>query len=327
MTQATLYSERILHRYAKELMPYADRAGVPRDFLLRHDVEIPVEAYARLLDEGAHHVDPLIGFEIGKHMVPADLGAMGHAAAAAATVQDMLQLVSRYLLVFSHVNGLRLAVGSTESMASYRYPIANVSMRRHDVELALATIVNYTRQFTGRHIVPIRVEFSHRRPCPDQRFETFFGCDIEWERPGNRVYFETEVMKLRQITHDPSLLEALLFYMDTQMKVRGEDRALIDKVRHVISTTLSEGEVHIQDVARQLGMSQRSLQRHLKAMNAVFSDLVEECRKHLAEDYVRSTAYPLTEIALMLGYGELSSFSRAYKRWTGESPQQARQSG
>ncbi|MNR61324.1 HTH-type transcriptional regulator VirS [compost metagenome] len=72
-------------------------------------------------------------------------------------------------------------------------------------------------------------------------------------------------------------------------------------------------------------MSVRTLQRRLTEHSLDFSQLVEGIRRSLAEDYVARSDYSLTEIALLLGYSEASSFSRAFRRWTHSTPQQYRQ--
>jgi AraC-like DNA-binding protein len=87
------------------------------------------------------------------------------------------------------------------------------------------------------------------------------------------------------------------------------------------------GTPDLVKVASQLGMSKRTLQRKLAEKDIVFSDLVESISRTIAMDYVQHTDYSLTDVALMLGYAELSSFSRAFKRWSGVSPQQAREAG
>ena len=78
-------------------------------------------------------------------------------------------------------------------------------------------------------------------------------------------------------------------------------------------------------MARSLGMGPRTLQRRLAEQQVEFSQLVEDVRRALARQYVAGGEYSITEVALLLGYAEASSFSRAFRRWTGQSPQAYRQ--
>ena len=126
---------------------------------------------------------------------------------------------------------------------------------------------------------------------------------------------------------DNSLLEALVYYLDSRLSLRSEDEDLLAKVRHLISTSLGDGLPDLNQVASQLGMSARTLQRKLGEHDMVFSDLLEAVCKSIATEYVLHTDYSITEIALMLGYNDLSAFSRAFKRWTGMGPALARQEG
>ena len=97
------------------------------------------------------------------------------------------------------------------------------------------------------------------------------------------------------------------------------------KVEHLITVSLSEGLPDLSRIASQLGMSGRTLQRKLAERNLVFSEMLEAVCRSIAREYILHTDYSVTDIAMMLGYTDLSSFSRAYKRWTGVGPQQARE--
>lgn len=321
----TVYSERFLYGYRDRLLPHVDAVGVPASYLTTPGAEISVDKYAALLHLAAEKVDPLIGFEIGKSLKYSDIGVLGYAAAACRDVEGMLRILEKYIYVFCHLNRFHLDLGQAFSAFSYSFPVAEVAHRRHDEEMAIVSIVNFIRQCTGRPFVPEYVEFAHPRPdAPIERYTDHFGCDVYFNRGRNAFCFRNEVLACPLVTADPRHLDALDFYLADQLKHREGGGELVARLRHLITVSLSNGEVHVCDIARQLGMSARTMQRHLRDCDTSFSELVEGCRRTLAIDYVKSTDYSLTEVALMLGYGELSSFSRAYKRWTGKSPRETR---
>ncbi|MDT4871125.1 HTH-type transcriptional regulator VirS [compost metagenome] len=102
---------------------------------------------------------------------------------------------------------------------------------------------------------------------------------------------------------------------------------MLSQVAHHITSGLSSGSVSLEQVASDLNMGLRTLQRRLAEHNVDFSQLVEDVRRSLAESYVMQSDYSLTEIALLLGYSEASTFCRAFRRWTQLTPQQFRLRG
>ncbi|MBX2820963.1 MAG: helix-turn-helix transcriptional regulator [Rhodothermaceae bacterium] len=103
-----------------------------------------------------------------------------------------------------------------------------------------------------------------------------------------------------------------------------ECHSLVQQVRSQISQSLSEGVPTIFDTAQQLGMSGRTLQRRLSKQGYSFQTLVDESRRQLSERLLRETDYSLSEIAFMTGYSEQSAFTRAFKRWAGQTPRSYR---
>ncbi len=286
-TMATIFSERLFTRFESELGPCADELGIPRTIFHRQDVEFSIEKYYQLLECTARRSHPDIGMTIGCAIDLRDLGPLGHAAAATATFGDALALLSQYLYVFAHTNIVR--VDASTEWAIVRYHLADpwTTMHRQDIELATCFVASMARQLTGQHVSPLLVEFEHPSPRYSSKLSAHFGCEIRYETSGNRLHYRRSVMERPVLSSDPSLLEALRFV---------------------------------------LGVGRRTLQRRLADADLSFTDMIDDVRRSIAGDYVTSGQYSLTDIAQMLGYSELSSFSRAYRRWTGSSPTEGRDS-
>ena len=125
------------------------------------------------------------------------------------------------------------------------------------------------------------------------------------------------------LTGDFQLQQALL----EKVQALKEESSFRSRIyRHLLSNAY-RGILGQADVAANLNMSTRSLQRRLQEENATFAALAEEARKTLALHYLDAGEYPLKEISDMLGYNESSAFSRAFKRWTGQAPAEYRKSG
>ena len=321
----TIYSERMFSRFDKELGPCADELGIPRSIFRQSNVEFPIEQYYRLLECAARSVDPHIGHTMGKELGLSDFGALGHAVQVADTVGQGLSLLERYIYVFAHANVIRVDISKEFFILAYTLTDPHLAIHQQDVEFAMTLMAKIIRDISGRQLNPKSVDFAHSRPAYYKSLQAHFACEVHFDRGFNRLEYPAQVLELPAIKPDPSLLEALKFFLADRLKLRSEDGDLIDKVNHLIATSLGEGMPEIGSIAAALGLSQRTLQRRLSESGAVFSDMIDNVRREIAIDYVQYSEHSLTDIALMLSYQELSSFSRAFRRWTDASPQQMRE--
>lgn len=278
-----------------------------------------------MLDHAALNGYPDIGFRVGSTNAITDIGVLGHAVRAAPTVGDALHLLADNLFVLAHGNVINLHTGTDTTLVTWGYTPLYEGLHQQDVELAAAQIRNIVYELSGQTVTPGMVEFAHARQGHARDMEAFFSCRISFGARTNRLHYPQSCLELVNPQSDPSLLKALSFYLQERMKVRSIEDDLLEKTRHFISVSLSHGESDVATIAGKLGVSQRTLQRRLAKQEVVFTDLVNEIRRSNAIEYVQFSEFSLTDVALMLGYSELSAFSRAFRRWTGESPQQVRE--
>lgn len=323
----TIRSEHLFAKFESQFRPFVARLDIPDSVFARRDVEVSTTRYADLLEMVAREANPNIGLEMGERMSLQDLGVLGHAMAATATVGDMLAVMSKYLYVLSHSNTMRVDAGESKVACTYDCTILQPELVRQDAECVLSLVTTAIRRVTMRDFAPSLVEFVHARFPPAKRHRAIFGCEVKFSARSNRLHFNRKVLDYPVVSSDSGLLEALLFFLEDKLKIRSEEEDVLAKTRHLIANSLSRGVPDQKWIASQLGMSVRTLQRKIVDRGMVFSDLVDEVCRSIAMDYVLHSEYELTDISLMLGFGELSSFSRAFKRWYGSSPQQFRQAG
>jgi AraC-like DNA-binding protein len=322
---ATIFSEKMFQKFEKQFGPYLSELNIPEAVFTRRDVEVSDVQYVELLETVARESNPYIGLEMGGTLKAKDLGVMGHAVSATANIGEALKIFSTYIYVFAQSNVIRLDIGGDRAVFTYNVTILQPDLCRQDAEFAIAFTTSFIRDLSEREFRPNLVEFAHTQLESAKPHQDLFGCEVKFDRRANRIHFNTKVFDYPVCSNDPGLLEALQFYLDDRMKVRSEDDDLLSKVRHLVSISLGDDGPNHKKVASNLGMSSRTLQRKLAEQNTAFSDLVDSIRSSVAMEYVRHTDYSLTDVALMLGYAELSSFSRAFKRWNGVNPQQARE--
>lgn len=320
---ATILSERMFAGFEKELGPCADELGISRAIFHCQDVEYSIESYFQLLDCASRKGHPNIGFSVGSMTNLSDVGALGHAMRASPTVGYALSLAEQYFYVFTHGGLIRIDIGKDILLITYQLTDAHKRLHQQDVELTITFIAKVVRELSGMSINPLKVEFEHSRPEYSGELQSYYDCKTYHNRRVNLLHYPKHILDLPVATADASLLEALEFFLADRLRVRKEDD-LIGKVEHLIAISLSEGAPSMVSVANTLGMSKRTLQRRLSEAGLVFVDVVDNIRRVIGTDYVKHSEYSLTDVALILGYSELSAFSRAFRRWTGRNPQQVR---
>jgi AraC-like DNA-binding protein len=194
---------------------------------------------------------------------------------------------------------------------------------RPEADHALGTYVALGRRWSGQAIVPREVRFQHRRSARADLYEAFFGCPIRFDAPLPGLTFDREILDLPLTTAQPE------FGAYFAGLVEGAARAVTEgdiesDVREAIGWQLRIEQLSLDHVARRLGTSARTLQRHLGARGLTFHALVEDVRRAVALEMLEGTDLPVDDIGQQLGYSEGSAFRRACRRWTGAPPRTLR---
>ena len=320
---STIFTEKLFVRFAAEFRPHLSAVGLDESIFTAPDIEIPIDVCSQLLERVAED-DPSIAVRMGQEMEPTDLGVLGHAMLASRDVQQLLETLSCFIYVVVQDKEIRLDLSRDRAVVSYRFLAQDAGPYRRDVEYSVCAIAKCINVAVGRTIRPQRVEYEHARPDYAKAYSAAFGCPVHFERGGNRLHYDRSTMQLPVVSHDPRLYEALNFFLVDKLKSRKQDDDLLRKLRHLVTTSLHAGLPQLANLARQLGLSERTLQRRLAEQGIVFNDLVDGTRKAIALEYLRDRRYRLIDIAQIVGYSEASSFTRACRRWTDKSPRELR---
>lgn len=325
-TTPTILAEDFFRRNAELFAPYLIEVGLDEHLLHAPDTEIPLARYIALWEVLGRKVDSAIGLRVGSRTDSSALGAFGHALRSAPSMPLMLRCLSHFIVVFSHATRVGVEEDQQGVMLSYQITESSIVQRRQDAEFSLALALTLIREVTGNpQLVPLRIDFEHAEPADLSVHRELFQCPLYFNQPDNRGYFPHVLLAMPVCTGDPRLFSALQPFLELQRQRRAVAVDLLGRLGHYIASSLSSGGTSLELVARSLGMSPRTLQRRLAEQQVEFSQLVEDVRRALATEYVAQADYSVTEVALLLGYAEASSFSRAFRRWTGQSPQAYRQ--
>lgn len=296
-------------------------AGLTRAALADPERRIPLAKWIALLEGAAERLgDPCFGLHFGAAFDPAAYGALGYVVLNSPTVGVALDNVSRYLGVHRDATELALKIEGRTARTVYRVHSLNIDLGRQDAELAVARLFNALRVAIGGDWSPDAVWFTHSPPADEAEHRRVFGAPVHFHRPTNSLVFERAFLDHPIANADPRLYRILERHIDDALARMPAGDDLIDRVRELVARSLGSGIPTINEVAATLGMGTRTLQRRLQAAGLDYSEVVDSVRRRLALDWIDRQAMTATEIAFLLGYSESSAFSRAFRRWTGDSP-------
>ena len=208
-------------------------------------------------------------------------------------------------------DGLRVTFG----------PPATAAAQRQRSEFALALVVRFAREATGVALAPLEVRFPHRAPESLFEHRAFFRAPLRFEEASNELLFDPADAARPLRSGDPALLGVARRRLDKMLgQIPPEDDSIAARVKRVLLETLARGEPTAAAVARELGLSDRTLQRRLRAEGTWFRGILDAVRGELAVALLREPGVGIAEIAFFLGYSEPAAFHRSFRRWTGQTP-------
>lgn len=187
------------------------------------------------------------------------------------------------------------------------------------VGITLASLLELGRRGTGQPLRARCVEFS--QPMGDvQVLEAYFGCRIRMGASCNRLTLHRRDLDRPFDSYNEELLEILTPVLDRSLDEQQRSRSLAEMVKWIMKCSLTGGGPNIEAVAKQLGMSDRTLQRRLTEENTSFKHLLSQARHEQAREYLADPSLDIKEVAFLIGYKDESSFYRAFRLWEGETP-------
>jgi len=285
-------------------------------------LSLDLSAYCALFEEAARQTgNGNFGLWFGNVFKPRDLGLLGYAAVSAPTLGAALET---FVQLFAHHQQSTLMAVSDHQPGyvrlDYRIEVPDIVARRQDAELSLGMFMNIIRECCGPAWAPEEVHFEHPKPEAWKEHESAFDAPVFFSQPTNALVFKRDSFARPMPSPDLKLLSIARMCLHNMGAAAVPKLSILAKVKTAVRARLAEGYPALETIAEALRLAPSAIQRELARENLSYKDLVEEVRKDLALVYLKSRELPLSEIAFLLGYSELSAFSRAFSRWTGQSP-------
>lgn len=276
------------------------------------------------LNAGKLTGDSLFGLHMGESMRPAALGIVGSIIQSSATVGEALT----HAAALTHLvtTDCRMEIVRDKNAFSVLlqpaagHDATNSFALRQLTEMLMVMVVHELDGLLLEKIVPQAIYMSYT-PVEIDEYKRILRCApvkrpnrYELKFPGR--YWETSIL-----TANYELQGLLLQKVSKLPHPKAGAQALHVRIYNYLLANSYLGVLSLNDIAANFNMSSRSLQRRLKDEQTSFQEIADEVRHAMAKYYISSGSYALKDVSLMLGYNELSAFTRAFKRWTGKSPQ------
>ena len=266
--------------------------------------------------------DPGFGLKLGTEERLERYDPMKIAAISARSFRDAIERVSRYKQL-TCPEEIRVVERGNESAVQFIWLLAHEKEPPLLVDVCFAWIVSMAHRGIGRPLNPKRVELQ-RAPAHREIYETHFGCPVRFKADRNALVFSKADMELPFVTHNADLLGIVAPQLEAELTEQLAQKTFCEQAKGILKHLLAGQRPGIQDLARELHLSTRTLQRRLTEQGITFQRLLDNARRELAHHYLLHSSRELNETAYLLGYEDANSFFRAFQHWEGTSPGQWR---
>jgi len=290
--------------------------------LADHDARIPQATLERAWAEVAAATgDEALGIHAAQQTEEGAFEVLDYALYFSSTLRDALDRMARFYRLLADVAAIEVVPDGDATHV--RRLVGGTRPEGQDFYFALLCL--RLRAGCGRDIRPREVCFEH---APHARTELadFFGCPIRFGCPQSDLVLETADLTLAVQTAKPRLAALLDRYAEELLERLPSTSSYVDHVRRAVAHVIGRGPPTLEAVAREMHASARTVQRRLAEAGTTYQGLVDEMRRELALRFIQSDELPIAHIACLLGFQDESSFRRSFRKWTGQSPTQARKS-
>lgn len=306
----------LLSEFQVDPVPLLAAHGLVHESLADPDARVPYAAIGALLATCAERTGcDHFGLLLGQRASLSYLGILAEIARNSPTVGEALCAFSVNQHLYSGGGAVYLFQDGDE--ITFGYAIYHTGLRGceqiHD--LAMAQILTGVRELCGGQFQPRVIELSRRAPADAAPYQRAFPVPVVFECVNSAMRFGADVMQRPIADADPARLRELL----TLLEAAGRHN-LLNRLRRTLRIQLLRGDTTGDHAAQMLELHRRTLNRRLMRRGTTFQNVLDQVRFDAARHLLHLTRIPVPRIASSLGYSNASSFTRAFRRWSGETP-------
>ena len=320
--------------WVRTVLGEARRQGIEETTLLRaagiplQELELerwPIDHITRLWRAAARLTqDPGFGLKAGTLVGPASFNVVGFIVQSAATLRQALMVVQKYQSLISDGGRFQLLAGAQTSWLVYHPRQGDLAFSPHQLEAVLAAVVSASRWITPQPLKPALVRFSHEPVGPLPGYRAVFGCPVEFNQAYSGLLIDNSVLDLPLPQANAQLARLHEQYAAAQLQAQAQGQGLDEAVKGWMLAQMASGARNTAptraEAATAFGLGERTLARRLGERGTHHQALLDQARRELALRWLSGGDRTVREVALHLGFAELSPFYRAFQRWTGRTP-------
>ncbi len=319
--------------FIETLIDYVRERGITSADLvadMRQELESPTVGAQRFCDllDSLAQLDPVdaLGVRLGLAGQPRQFGVVGYMVSSCGTLGQALARYQRYQALLQGGLASRSRLKDGVLSIQWTQAVANTPLAS---EFSLAVFVSLCQALIGRPITPQRAGLPFPKPAEVGVYQALLGCPVEFGCSAIELAIPAHLLALPVSSKDPYLLRLLEQQAQALLEEKprfeaGKAGEFFSLVQEQIVESMKNGDVSAEAVALALDCSLRSFYRQLSSAGYSYRGLLAHTRHTLARQYLADPALAQTDVALLLGYAEQSSFIRAFRSWTGLTPGQYR---
>jgi AraC-like DNA-binding protein len=296
--------------------------GIREEELDDPERRFPIEALFSMIAYLMERTDdPALPIHLVESTETEDLGVMGFAILTSESSDEAIRRAVRFLALLCDRGRWDLTHDEHEYRFEWMGPFPKTLPERVFAEANTAAFIHHMRNTGARDEGPVEVTFQHPPPVDTRAHRRFFRAPIHFSAPANTFRVrKRDVADVIPRRADRAMNALFVRYAEAEL-AKIETQSFVDRVREAVSRSLASGEPSAPEIARRVGMSERTLRRSLARENTSFRALVDDLRRDRAQSLLAGRSATIAEIAFLLGFADASAFSRAFRRWCGLSPQ------
>ncbi len=297
-----------------------DVLNLKLDDLDAEEARVDLDRYYTLWREAVDYTGkPDLALRLAARNVMEGMGLVGHVFFNCKTLKEALEHYKRYYQLVNQSIEINILERDDEAVIQYSVK-DGFEYCRYEMEYSLTIAAHRAKRLLQSGLDMRYVAFAHPEPDYPEEYEKMFRCPIRFDQPHSEIAFDAYYLAYKMPRNSPSLYKVLTAHLDRLLSALGKGASVASKVEAIISNKISDAELDADYVASRLNMSRNTLYRKLKKESVAYQDIVDSVRAEYAIKHLKSGEYSITELTFFLGFSEVSAFSRAFKRWTGKTP-------
>jgi AraC-like DNA-binding protein len=273
--------------------------------------------------------DPMFAYRTGLHFHMSTYGMYGFAMLSSMDFRQTMRFAQQYHqlaaplvdMAFTEENGF-----GVWTITPKPHPQIDAAMYRQVVEIYFGIHTSLHRDVMGSEFTPRELRVTFEAPSDPAACADVLGAPIRFRHASNQLVFDAGWLDRRPSLGNTLTYAAVIETCDRFVDELHQRAGIVGNVRHLLLTNLMRN-LSLQEVAKELGMSERTLRRRLADQGASYRHLMDELRRDVAISYLRETRMTVEDIAYVLGFSDPANFRQAFRRWTSATPQQFRTAG